>query len=79
VPLVGPDQTARTAESGARSDCRSHPYHRLSKFEVLAAAELYRAGWSLAKLGQKFNVDDTTVWRRLRHLGVQMRGPTTPP
>lgn len=50
-------------------------YHRLSEREVLAAAELYRAGWSLEKLGRKFDVDDTTVWRRLKRAGVHMRAP----
>lgn len=49
---------------------------RLSDREVLAATELYQAGWSLAKLGQKFDVDGSTVWRRLRRAGVVMRSPS---
>ena len=48
---------------------------KLTEPEVLTAAELYQAGWSLAKLGQKFDVDDTTVWRRLKQVGVDMRAP----
>ena len=49
-------------------------YHRLSDDDALAAAELYQAGWSLAKLGRKFDVDSETVWRRLIRLAVPLRG-----
>lgn len=47
---------------------------RLSESAVLEAAELYGAGWSLVKLGRRFNVDDETVRQRLRQVGVVMRG-----
>ena len=36
---------------------------------------LYRNGWSLARLGEKFGVDDMTVRRYLLLAGVVMRSP----
>ena len=45
----------------------------LAPDEVQAAARLYRQGWSLMKLGAKYGVDSTTVWRALRAAGVVMR------
>jgi transposase len=39
---------------------------------------LYRDGWSLARLGEKFGVDGTTVWRYLLLAGVTMRSPNEP-
>ena len=50
-------------------------YHRLSEQEIAQAAELYRAGWSLAKLGRKLDVDDETIRKRLKEVGVLMRSP----
>lgn len=47
----------------------------LSESDVLAAAELYQAGWSLVRIGRQLGVDGETVRRRLRQIGVQMRGP----
>lgn len=41
--------------------------------QVEEAAHLYRQGWSLARLGERFEVDSTTVWRALRAQGVRMR------
>jgi DNA-directed RNA polymerase specialized sigma24 family protein len=43
--------------------------------EIPAAALLYRQGWSLARLGARFGVDSTTVWRALRAANVVMRSP----
>jgi hypothetical protein len=48
-------------------------YHRLSENEAHAAAKLYEAGWSLAKIGRELNADDETVRRRLKELHVSMR------
>jgi hypothetical protein len=48
----------------------------LAPDEVDAAMHLYRQGWSLARLGTKFGVDSTTVWRALRVVGVVMRPPS---
>ena len=45
----------------------------LAKEDIAAAAHLYGQGWSLTKLGVKFDVDSTTVWRALRAAGVVMR------
>jgi hypothetical protein len=50
-------------------------YHRLTNGEVQAAAALYEAGWSLARVAQKFQVDAETARNRLKKLGVAMRGP----
>jgi hypothetical protein len=40
---------------------------------VRDAALLYADGWSLARLGEKFGVDDMTVRRYLLLAGVVMR------
>jgi hypothetical protein len=47
----------------------------LEPVEVQAAASLYLQGWSLARLGEKYGVDSTTVWRAMRAAGVTMRSP----
>jgi lambda repressor-like predicted transcriptional regulator len=47
----------------------------LSPAEVADATQLYRDGWSLAKLAQKFGVDGMTVRRYLLLAGVVMREP----
>jgi AraC-like DNA-binding protein len=49
-------------------------YHRLTDSEVQAAVALHEAGWSLAKVARKFDVDPETVRKRLNQLGVAMRG-----
>lgn len=48
-------------------------YHHLTEQEVAQAAQLYRAGWSLAKLGHKLEADDETIQQRLKEAGVVMR------
>jgi uncharacterized protein (DUF433 family) len=48
-------------------------YHRLTNGEVQTAVTLYEAGWSLAKVARKFDVDPETVRKRLKQLGVAMR------
>jgi lambda repressor-like predicted transcriptional regulator len=45
----------------------------LTREDIPVAASLYGQGWSLTKLGVKFGVDSTTVWRALRAAGVAMR------
>jgi hypothetical protein len=50
-------------------------YHRLTEQEIAQAADLYRAGWSLARLGRKLDADDETVRKRLKEVGVPMRSP----
>ena len=47
----------------------------LSPSQVRDAARLYREGWSLARIGKKFGVDDMTVRRHLLLAGVVMRSP----
>ena len=44
----------------------------LTREDIPVAASLYGQGWSLTKLGVKFGVDSTTVWRALRAAGVAM-------
>jgi hypothetical protein len=34
---------------------------------------LYKKGWSLARIGERFDVSDMTAQRRLKERGVQMR------
>ena len=50
-------------------------YHRLSEEEIAKAAELYHAGWPLAKIGRKLAADDETIRKRLKEVGVLMRSP----
>ena len=47
----------------------------LNASQLEKARTLYRDGWSLARLGEKFGVDGTTVWRQLLLAGVVMRSP----
>ena len=41
----------------------------LSASRLEKARTLYRDGWSRARLGEKFGVDGTTVWRHLLRPG----------
>jgi hypothetical protein len=43
--------------------------------DIPAAADLYRAGWSLARIAEKFDTTDDSVRRRLLEVGVRMRDP----
>ncbi len=43
--------------------------------DVPAAADLYRSGWSLARIAKKFGTTDDTVRARLLEVGVRMRDP----
>lgn len=47
----------------------------LSPADIDRAAQLYEDGWSLARIGERLGVTATTVHRRLRGRGVQMRDP----
>jgi hypothetical protein len=47
----------------------------LTDAQVGGGAGLYRDGWSLVRLGDRYSVDDMTVWRALREAGVVMRRP----
>jgi hypothetical protein len=51
----------------------------LSQAEIEAATRLYRQGWSLARLGGRFGVDPTTVWRAFRAAAIPMRSPSMRP
>lgn len=46
---------------------------KISSEQIQEAAALYREGWSLARLGKTFGVDDGTVRSRLLEVGVVMR------
>ena len=48
---------------------------KLTDTDVTKASELYRAGDSLAKLGQWFGVDGKTIARELKAIGITMRPP----
>lgn len=41
--------------------------------DVPEAARLYRSGWPLARIAEKFDTTATTVQRRLMEVGVRMR------
>lgn len=43
--------------------------------EVAQAADLYRIGWSLATIGERYRTTSSTVRRYLLAAGVKMRGP----
>jgi DNA-directed RNA polymerase specialized sigma24 family protein len=45
----------------------------LSPEQIDEAVRLYEAGWSLARIGERMNVDGTTVLARLRERGVRTR------
>jgi hypothetical protein len=45
----------------------------LSVEQVEQAVQLYRVGWSVARIGDLFGVDGTTAWTALKKVGVQMR------
>ena len=47
----------------------------LSPADIPLACQLYRDGWSLARLGEKFGVDGMTIRAALRAKGVVMRSP----
>jgi hypothetical protein len=47
----------------------------MSPDQALDAARLYRDGWSLRRLGEKFGAADMTVRRYLLLAGVVMRSP----
>jgi len=46
---------------------------KLTDEQVAEAAELYEAGWSLSRIGEKYGVWGQSVRYRLRKAGVQMR------
>ena len=48
-------------------------YNRLGGDALVEAGRLYRDGWSLARLGERYNVDAGTVRRALLKSGVQTR------
>jgi transposase len=47
----------------------------LSDRQVMTAGRLYECGWTLAQLARKYDVDDMTIWRSLKKIGVVMRSP----
>lgn len=47
----------------------------LSSEQIDEAMRLYGVGWALAQIGQRMDVDPTTVLNRLRERGVRMRDP----
>jgi transposase len=47
----------------------------LTNEQLAEAAELYRQGWSLVRLGERFGFDQSAVWSALKRQGVTMRRP----
>lgn len=47
----------------------------LTPAQVADASKLYCQGWSLARLGERFNVDGMTVRRHLVLTGIAIRSP----
>jgi DNA-binding IclR family transcriptional regulator len=47
----------------------------LTDSQVAEACRVYPAGWSLARLAERYDVDDMTVRRYLLQAGVVMRSP----
>jgi Mn-dependent DtxR family transcriptional regulator len=45
----------------------------LNEHQIDQAVVLYGQGWSLARIGREFHVNDGTVWAGLRARGVRMR------
>jgi hypothetical protein len=50
----------------------------LSPEQVTEASRRYGESWSVARLGETFGVDGTTVWRALKLVGVVMRAASEP-
>ena len=48
---------------------------KLTAEELAEATELYREGWSLARLAKRYGISDGTVRTRLLEVGVAMRKP----
>jgi lambda repressor-like predicted transcriptional regulator len=51
----------------------------LNQDQANEAAQLYRQGWSTARLGSRYNVSANTINAALRHQGVEIRRPGRPP
>ena len=47
----------------------------LTNIQIDEVVRLYAAGYSLAKLGQQFNCDHTTIGRALKRRGLKLRTP----
>ena len=47
----------------------------LTDEQVVEACRLYPEGWSLARIAERYDVDDMTVRRNLLFAGVVMRSP----
>jgi hypothetical protein len=46
---------------------------KLTEEQVAEAAELYRAGWSLSQLGERYGVFAQSIGYRLKRAGVELR------
>ena len=47
--------------------------YELTAGQLKEAAQLYEAGWSAARLGERFGVSPDTMLQRLRRFGVAIR------
>jgi len=84
--LVGTDfSPERAARQGDRDWPESLPAQHLAArgintkppglhpADVPVAADLYRAGWSLVRIAEKFGTSGTTMRARLLEVGVRIR------
>jgi hypothetical protein len=71
-PIRRPSSDGRPAPAGTGIDTKPRG---LAADDVPAAATLYQAGWSLARIGEKFGITDDTVRARLLEVGIAMRDP----
>ena len=51
----------------------NHLHGRISRADMMRMKELYEQGYSLRKLGARFNCDKNTVKQRLLEMGVKLR------
>lgn len=67
--------SASTDEPAAPSppERRTYAPPRLTADQVDDAIRLYESGWSLARVGERLDVDPTTVLARLRERGTPTR------
>lgn len=62
----------------ADAGVKMRQYPGLDAAQIIEAAQLYKDGWSLKRLAERFGVATSTVQLRLVEVGVQMRSPGRP-
>lgn len=49
--------------------------HRPTAEQLSEAVKLYAKGWSLVEIGERLGFDQSTIWKGLTRLVVEMRRP----